>query len=183
MFHNISTTLYHGSISVIQKVDVSMRRGRKDFGKGFYMSVSKQQAIGMMHKKYKEAKRKYFNMDKDNFEEVLYKVELDESKLSSLNIKIFEYADVEWLDFILMCRNSNDMPHDYDLVIGPTADDDTIYCLKRYYDGDYGEKNSIEAKRMLLRNLEVENLGIQYFIGKQDVADKLIHSLIPVERS
>lgn len=183
MYRNISTTLYHGSISVIEKVDVSMGRGRKDFGKGFYMSVSKQQAIGMMHKKYKEAKRKYFNSNKSNFREVLYKVELDESIISALNIKIFNSADVEWLDFILMCRNSNALPHDYDLVIGPTADDDTIYCLKRYYDGDYGEKNSTEAKRMLLKNLEVENLGVQYFIGKQDVADKLIQSLTEIERS
>ena len=34
-----------------------------------------------------------------------------------------------------------------------------------------------EAKKILLRNLEVENLGIQYFIGKQEIADKLILSI------
>lgn len=183
MFRNISTTLYHGSISVIDKVDVSMGRGRKDFGKGFYMSVSKQQAIGMMQKKYREAKRRYFNSDRDDFQEVLYKIELDGGMIPSLNMKIFDDADVEWLDFILLCRNSNGVPHDYDLVIGPTADDDTIYCLKRYYDGDYGEKNSKEAKKILLNNLEVENLGIQYFIGKQEVADKIIKSFARIERN
>ena len=80
-----------------------------------------------------------------------------------------------------MCRNSTGIPHDYDLVIGPTADDDTIYCLKRYYDGDYGEYDSIEAKKMLLKNLEVEKLGIQYFIGKQQIADKIIKSIIRIE--
>ncbi len=183
MYHNIRTTLYHGSISMIQKVDVSMGRGRKDFGKGFYMSVSKQQAIGMMHKKYREAKRRYFNSSKENFQEILYQIELDKSKISSMDIKIFENANIEWLDFILMCRKSNDVPHNYDLVIGPTADDDTIYCLKRYYDGDYGNRNSFEAKKMLLKNLEVENLGIQYFIGKQEIADTLIQSFIPLERN
>lgn len=102
MFRNISTTLYHGSISVIDKVDVSMGRGRKDFGKGFYMSVSKQQAIGMMQKKYREAKRRYFNSDRDDFQEVLYKIELDDGMIPSLNMKIFDDADVEWLDFILL---------------------------------------------------------------------------------
>ena len=181
MFRNINTALYHGSISVIEKVDVSMGKGRKDFGKGFYMSVSKQQAIGMMHKKYKEAKRKYFYSDRDDFQEILYKIELNDGLISSLNIKIFYDADIEWLDFILMCRNSTGIPHDYDLVIGPTADDDTIYCLKRYYDGDYGEYDSIEAKKMLLKNLEVEKLGIQYFIGKQQIADKIIKSIIRIE--
>lgn len=51
MFRNIKTTLYHGTISEIVTVDVNAGRSRKDFGKGFYMAVTKKQAIGMMHKK------------------------------------------------------------------------------------------------------------------------------------
>ena len=66
------------------------------------------------------------------------------------------------------------MPHNFDLVVGPTADDDTALCLKAYWDGLYGKTGSVEAKKVLLSNLETENLGIQYFVGKQDVADKLI---------
>lgn len=34
-----------------------------------------------------------------------------------------------------------------------------------------------EAKQILLNNLEVENLGIQYFIAKQEVADTLIEDM------
>ena len=33
MFQKLKTTLYHGSISDIEKIDVSMGRGRKDFGR------------------------------------------------------------------------------------------------------------------------------------------------------
>lgn len=66
------------------------------------------------------------------------------------------------------------MPHNFDLVVGPTADDDTALCLKAYWDGLYGKTGSVEAKKVLLSNLETENLGIQYFVGKQEVADKLI---------
>lgn len=51
MYHSLRTILYHGTASEIQQVDVKLGRERKDFGKGFYMSVSKSQAIGMMHKK------------------------------------------------------------------------------------------------------------------------------------
>lgn len=72
-----------------------------------------------------------------------------------------------------MCREDGGLPHDYDLVIGPTADDDTMFCLRAYWDGLYGDVGSPEAKK-LLSNLEPDNLGIQYFIGKQEVADKLI---------
>lgn len=58
MYHNLKTTLYHGTVSEIQKVDVKLGKERKDFGKGFYMAVSKSQAIGMMHKKYRETVRR-----------------------------------------------------------------------------------------------------------------------------
>lgn len=62
------------------------------------------------------------------------------------------------------------MPHNFDLVVGSTADDDTALCLKAYWDGLYGKTGSVEAKKVLLSNLETENLGIQYFVGKQEVA-------------
>ena len=177
MYPNIAKVLYHGTISEITAVDVSAGRSRKDFGKGFYMSVSKQQAIGMMHKKYREAVRRSRNRNLSEIQENLYEIQLDEGKLDNLQIKVFEDADVEWLDFVLMCRERGGMPHDYDLVIGATADDDTALCLKAYEEGLYGRTGSVEAKEILLKNLEVENLGIQYYIGKQNVADTLIRSI------
>ena len=177
MSYTLKTTLYHGTISEISKIDVSLGRGRKDFGKGFYMAVSKQQAVGMMHKKYREAVRRSRNKSDSDFTERLYLVSLDETYLQNLSVKIFETADEEWLDFILMCREQNGMAHNYDLVIGPTADDDTALCLKAYWDGLYGKVGSEDAKKLLLNNLETEHLGIQYFIGKQEVADLLIKEL------
>lgn len=45
-------------------------------------------------------------------------------------------------------------------------------------DGLYGNfRTEDESKEFLLKMLEVENLGIQYFIGKQEVANKLIESI------
>lgn len=75
------------------------------------------------------------------------------------------------------------MPHNYDVVIGPTADDDTMVCLNSYWRGFYGEVGSEEAKEKLLSYLEPENLGIQYFVGKQEIADKLITSIKEVQWS
>lgn len=73
------------------------------------------------------------------------------------------------------------IPHHYDMVIGPTADDDTMLCLKTYWDGLYGVVGSLGAKKILLNNLETENLGIQYFIGKQEVVDSVIKSIKEVD--
>lgn len=174
MCHNLKTVLYHGTVSKIEKVDVELGRGRKDFGRGFYMAVSKKQAIGMMHKKYREAVRRSRNKKVNSFSERLYEIVLDKRVLAALEIKVFKNADLEWLDFVLECREKGGMPHNYDLVVGPTADDDTALCLKAYWDGLYGKTGLSAVKEILLNNLETENLGIQYFIGKQEVADKLI---------
>ena len=42
---------------------------------------------------------------------------------------------------------------------------------------DFGKVGTDDAKEILMKNLEVENLGIQYYIGKQEIADKLIISI------
>lgn len=173
MSHRLRTTLYHGTIFEIEHIDVNAGHDRKDFGKGFYMAVTKQQAIGMMKKKYRDVSKRNENISRQ-LHENLYEIHLDAGMLNRLNIKIFEEADLEWLDFVLMCRGVGGIPHEYDLVVGPTADDNTAYCLRMYEDGAYGEVGSMEARKLLRKNLEVEKLGVQYFIGKQVVADQLI---------
>lgn len=181
MWRSLRTILYHGTASEIQQVDVKLGRERKDFGKGFYMAVSKSQAIGMMHKKYREVVRRSKGKLDSAYSEKLYEIMLDKNHMPKLNIKVFYGADLEWLDFILMCREKGGMPHAYDMVVGPTADDDTAFCLKAYWDGLYGKVGSDAAKRILINNLETENLGIQYYIGKQEVADQLIVNIKAIE--
>lgn len=179
----LKEVLFHGTISEITQVDVNAGRDHKDFGRGFYMATDKMQAVGMMHKKYKEAVSRARNKEHaDAVREILYEVRLDTTRLSTLKVKEFYTADMEWLEFVLACREKGGVPHDYDLIIGPTADDDTLLCLKSYWDGLYGKVGSEDAKRILLRNLEPDNLGIQYYIGKQDVADAVIVSIKEVER-
>lgn len=157
----IKETIYHGTIYNIDNIDLSVGRGYKDFGKGFYLAYNKKQSIGIINKKFNSNKKR----NKGNITRNLYAFDTIPDALDTCNVKIFESANIEWLDFILMCRASKGTPHVYDIVIGPTADDDTSVCLNMYKEGAYGDVNSIDAKLTLLKNLEVENLGIQVFIG------------------
>lgn len=50
--------LYHGTPYTLATINLEAGRGYKDFGKGFYLAFGKQQAIGMMNKKYRESSRK-----------------------------------------------------------------------------------------------------------------------------
>lgn len=58
----------------------------------------------------------------------------------------------EWVDFVIDNRqNKTEIPiHDYDIVIGPIADDKVITQLNRYFNG-YQDKKSL-----------VENLKYRY---------------------
>ena len=173
--------LFHGSAVEFKRIDVSKGRGRKDFGKGFYMAFSSDQAIGMMHKKFREATSRRRDCRPGDFKETLYRIVLNDALLKELKVKVFPVADLEWLNFILLCRPVEGVPHDYDVVIGPTADDDTNRALKFYYDGTYGDPGSDEAKKMLLRVLEVDKLGVQLFVGSQSVADRLVKEFEQVD--
>ena len=163
----LKDTLYHGTISELKTIDMNKGRGYRDFGKGFYLAYRKDQAIKMMHKRAREAEGRTKNIKKENIKIIkrLYTFKTNSEALKELNVKIFEEADIQWLDFILKCRKCEGTPHSYDIVIGPTADDDTAYCLNMYNEGAYGPVNSIKAKSVLLNNLEVENYGTQVFIG------------------
>lgn len=173
--------LYHGSISIFTRPDVGKGRGFKDFGKGFYMSVDSRQAIGMMHKKFAEANSLREIAGFPEPREVLYRITLDQNILNGLSVRVFEKADADWLDFILACRRTERGLHDYDVVIGPTADDDTRLLIKNYLDGMYGDMFDPEAKATLLRLLRPERLGVQWFIRAQSVADRLVKTCEQVD--
>jgi len=156
--------LYHGTPYTLTDINLNVGRGYKDFGKGFYLATGKQQAIGMMNKKYRELSRKSpanLSWIKKN----LYSFDFEKELLHTVSYKIFDAADAQWLDFILMCRSCKKTPHNYDIVIGPTADDNTTFCINNYREGLYGPPDTLEAKQVLMRNLETENLGIQVFFA------------------
>lgn len=166
--------LYHGSAMRFTRPDVSKGRAYKDFGKGFYLSVDRNQAIGMMHKKFAELFSRKLDKVGVDPSKTLYRATIDNEYLKSLKVKVFPTADASWLDFILSCRRVAGIPHDFDVVIGPTADDDTRLLLKNYVDGVYGDPDDPASKETLLRLLKPDRLGTQWFIGKQNVADRLI---------
>ena len=49
-------------------------------------------------------------------------------------IKCFPEMSDEWLDFIAACRNG--VPHDYDVVEGPMADDTIFNYVQSFLDGE-----------------------------------------------
>ena len=79
---------------------------------------------------------------------------------SSLNVLIFEKPDKEWAEFIYRnrTRSTPAFSHDYDIVIGPIADDGVAYLLNRYEEG-------FCTLEELAKDLKYKKLNRQFFFG------------------
>lgn len=150
-------TLYHGSNVEITEIDLSKCKPGKDFGKGFYLNPNYSQAYTMAQKTTRILR---FGS------EIVSTFEFDDSILSypdDLKIKIFpEYSD-EWADFVVSNRkNRNDSPiHDYDIVIGPIADDSVGTQIRRFIEG------YISVSQLVEELVFHGDRAVQYFFGTE----------------
>jgi len=167
--------LYHGSVFKFNSIDLSRGKPYKDFGKGFYTTRDRNHAINLAlrNKKIEEMRIKQKNYN-STVTAYIYSYELDVIKIKDLSVKEFKSADKEWVLFVLANRKSPDKTHSYDIVIGPTANDDTKLSLRAYFAGAYGELESDKAINTLLDNIEPDNLPPQIYFGSNKGIELLL---------
>ena len=156
--------LYHGTNIDIYEIDINKCNPNKDFGQGFYLTDIKEQALLMAKRRVKIAKSgQAFIIEYDFDERCLHN--------GSLNVKIFDKPSKEWALFILSNRRQSSLKyqHDYDIVIGPIANDGVVFQLDRY------ENNMINLD-VLVEELSYQKLNRQYFFGTTKAISKLIRS-------
>jgi len=160
-------TLFHGSIDLFTEINILKGKPYKDFGKGFYTTQNRNHAVSLAlrNQRIEEMRLRQQNL-KSNVNAYLYTYELDTSQLTGSSVKEFRDADKDWVLFVLANRRNNDKTHTYDIIIGPTADDDTRLCLRAYFAGAYGEVASDKAINTLLDNIEPDNLPQQIYFGR-----------------
>ena len=78
--------------------------------------------------------------------------EYDESKESELSVLRFIGPDSDWLKFVSANRKNIAVKDDYDLIIGPVANDKTMPVISLYFSGIYSEEETI--KRLLPQKLK-----------------------------
>ena len=145
--------LYHGTYTQFDSIDLDKCRPFKDFGKGFYLTDLEDQAMKMAVKK-----SKIFNGSP-----VLLKFGFDEVLLTSsdLIVKQFNKPNREWAEFIYNNRSrTRHFNHDFDIVIGPIANDGVAYLLDRYEEGTI-------SLDQLAKGLEFKELNNQFFFGTE----------------
>ena len=155
--------LYHGTNVDFETIDLSKSKPNKDFGQGFYLSADYNQAMDM-------AKTKVEQLETGT--PIVLAFEVDEQQMTKLKIQRYSEYSEDWAKFILLNRrNSTHKPvHDYDIVIGPIANDRVGVQLWKY------ETQSIDLPT-LVRNLQhMKGITFQYFFGTEQ-AIKLLRRL------
>lgn len=152
--------LYHGSIEII-KIPVILDKQRLlDFGKGFYTTTNREQAerwaILKQRREGKTAKA------------LVSVYEFNDNNLTSsiFNILIFRQASEEWLDFVISNRNEENA-HEYDMVIGPVANDTLYQTLSLYEAG-------ILTKPETIARLKVHPLYDQIAFNTSKIMPRLV---------
>lgn len=146
--------VYHGSPSIVSSPDVYHSRSRVDFGKGFYATPLRDQAVNWCAR-FARRGRAFLNA-----------YDLDGDAFDRFSVLRFDSYSEAWLDFLLRCRQGvDDSP--YDLVVGGVANDRVFDTLELFFDG-------LISKQEALGRLRFQEPNSQICIRNQEVIDRCL---------
>ena len=154
--------VYHSSFTIITNPDVKYSRNKTDFSKGFYLTTNKDQAKVWAKRRISDYEISYIN-----------EYELNEKELKKLKVLKFNSYDKKWLDFVCKCRVNQD-DSDYDVVIGPVADDKVYDTINLYFERLININEAIKRlkkkeanNQICIRNNEAIDLLLTFVKGER----------------
>lgn len=154
--------VYHGSCYDFDEVDLSKSHNRRDFGRGFYTTILRTQSEEWAYRlSLREKKTTYF----------VYEYLFLES--AALKVKRFDSLSRGWLEFIKENRSKGGLQHDYDVVIGPVADDKTMETVQLYIANILTADEAVERLKYSKVNNQVsfhtkKALNYLRFVGRKE---------------
>ena len=128
--------LYHGSNDEIKNPKILESDRKLDFGTGFYLTTSYEQA-----EKWAVLTAKRRNYGKP----FISVFEYDEEGSNELSVLKFQNADEKWLRFVSANRKNLSVKNDYDVVIGPVANDRTMPVISFFFCRSVHGRGNCEA--------------------------------------
>lgn len=118
--------LYHGSTVVVKRPNIQKGRKATDFGRGFYTTTNFEQA-----KKWALLKKNREQSDRA----IVSVYEVPDNILEGeFVVRHFAGATKEWLEFVVNNRKGKST-EDYELVMGPVANDQLYATIRLYEQG------------------------------------------------
>ena len=168
--------LYHGSYCVVENPELEKCARFKDFGQGFYLTTSKEQAQSFAKISASKAQGRGLIPAQ---ERLAYVSSFKVADIAGLDIFAFETANVDWLHCIVAHRRNktfedirNQMTS-YDVVSGKIANDDTNATILAYMGNVYGPMGSEQADNTCISLLLPERLQDQFCFRSEKALSKL----------
>ena len=167
--------LYHGSYCGVTSPDLSKCSKHKDFGQGFYLTSSKEQARSFAKISTRKA------IGRNLIPPQQYGVVSSFTLADPSGLAVCEYptADIKWLHCVVGHRRNRfflDLVNElkaFDVISGKIANDDTNVTITAYLDGLYGEIGSDRADSFCIGLLLPERLQDQFCFR----TEKALHTL------
>lgn len=153
--------VYHGSTEIVNSPLVSIGRKNLDFGRGFYVTTKKQQAISWALRPLNDGKEKYLNT---------YELNMADALKDCYKVLAFDSYNREWLDFVISNRKGQNLWKSYDIVTGGVANDRVFNTVELY-------ANELISAEEALQRLKYNKPNNQICILKQDIVDKYLSFL------
>lgn len=150
--------LYHTSNIEVIKPRIECSRNYLDFGKGFYLTSLREQAIKYGQRFLRKEEDAYLNV-----------YDLSEEIKNSFKCKVFDSYDGEWLDYVTACRKGL-IRQEYDIIEGGIADDQVFDTIDLYFTGIY-------TREQALNQLQYKRPNHQVCITNQLLIDKYLKFL------
>lgn len=163
-------TLYHGSYTKIEKINLSNCLDGKDFGSGFYLTSDYEQAAKFIKTSIVKAKKN--KLIEENV--ILGYVNVFRfEKICDISIFDFKKPNKKWLHYVAGNRKKgifeeelNEL-QEYDIVSGKIANDATNRVITAYINNVYGEPGSHFADRTAISLLLPNKLSNQIYFKTQ----------------
>ena len=127
--------IFHGSDIAVPEPRIISANRLLDFGEGFYTTSSYEQAQRWANR---------VSLRKKTGKQIIsvYDFTLDKA-IKDLKIKRFDSPDPEWLGFVTACRSGRDTDYEYDMALGPVANDNVYATIQLYETGLLSEAETI----------------------------------------
>jgi hypothetical protein len=130
--------VFHGSDTLIDRIDLSKCKPGKDFGRGFYVTKLQHQA--------EEMAKRVSNWNSS--QPVVTSFDFDDYSFEDERFNVLRFDDYSenWFDFIMLNRKnrSKKQVHNYDIVEGPVANDDVTQRIFVYLRGYLSKQAFLE---------------------------------------
>ena len=169
---NEDIILYHGSWCEVSAPDLSKCAPHKDFGRGFYLTTSREQAELFSMTSLRRALAGGIASEGQNHGVVsVFRCPAEEHK--GLSVCEFATADAQWLECVVAHRKAKGFAQviekygGYDIIGGKIANDATNATITAYMAGIYGTVGSARASELCISLLLPERLKDQYSFRTQ----------------